>query len=105
MNRSIFYACVIVSILITVGILMMIDRPEPVRQSPLPQVAAVEPPGPVAVQQPMQAKKPDRKRCIFVEHGIGSGCRYDDAFLAKVGRDGVKAYGWPEVDRSDNVGN
>jgi hypothetical protein len=52
-----------------------------------------------------KAAKPDPSRCIFVEHGIGPGCRYDDRFLAKVGRDGVKAYGSAEVSTDDNIGN
>lgn len=80
-------------------------QPEPFKQRPLEQQTTIVDGVQAVVPVAPSAKPSPRKRCIFAEPAIGPGCRYDDRFLAKIGRDGVKAYGWPEVNTEDNIGN
>jgi hypothetical protein len=94
----------VVLAVIAIGFILMdmTRQPESVKQSPLPEIKIFDTQGPVVVRQPA---RPRKTHCIFAEPQIGPGCRYDDKAMAKVGRDGVKAYGLPEVNTEDNIGN
>jgi hypothetical protein len=101
-NQGVFALSIFLALIAIGFILLDMTRPAPVKQSPLPKIETYETQGPVVVTPPVRPGKP---RCIFAEPEIGPGCRYDDKALAKLGRDGVKAYGWPKVNTEDNIGN